>query len=105
MIHITQQSRSGWCIVEVSGRADAITAAQLEDQLRKAVQSNSKVAVDFSKVSYISSAGVRALLQAARSAPEGKGEFAVCAPSASARQVFEISGLHNMLTILEELPC
>jgi anti-sigma B factor antagonist len=105
MIQITQQSRSGWCVVEVSGRADATTAAQLEDQLRKAVQDYSQVAADFSKVAYISSAGVRAILQAARAAQEGKVIFAVCAPSASARQVFEISGLQNMLTILEAPPC
>jgi anti-sigma B factor antagonist len=105
MIQVTQQNRSGWGVVEVSGRVDAETAPKLEDQLRKAVQNNSKVAADFSGVAYISSAGIRAILQAARAAQEGRVEFAVCAPSPTARQVFEISGLQNILTILEELPC
>jgi len=105
MIQITQENASGWCVMKVSGRADAVTAAQLEDRLCKAVQSDAKVAADFSQVIYISSAGIRAVLQAARAAQKKKVEFAVCAPSAAVRQVFEISGLQNILTILGELPC
>jgi anti-sigma B factor antagonist len=105
MIQISQQSRSGWSVVEVIGRVDAGTAAQLEEQLRTAVQNNAKVAVDFSGVAYISSAGIRAILQAARAAQEGGIEFAICAPSETARQVFEISGLQNIMTIKEALPC
>ncbi len=105
MIQITQQSKSGWCVVEVSGCADAETAAKLEDELRRAVQGNSNVAVDFSGVAYISSAGIRALLQAARAAQQREVEFVVCAPSAAVRQVFELSKLQNVMTILGELPC
>jgi anti-sigma B factor antagonist len=105
MIEFTQQKKSGWCVVGVSGRADAEAAEELETQLRSAVQSHSKVAADFSAVSYISSAGIRAVLQAARAAQEGKVEFAVCAPSAPVRKVFDMSGLHHVLTIQGELPC
>jgi anti-sigma B factor antagonist len=105
MMEVTQQTRSGWRLVHVSGRADAETAAELESQLRSAIQSHPKVAADFSALSYISSAGIRAVLQAARAAQENKVEFAVCTPSAPVRKVFDMSGLHHILTIHGELPC
>jgi anti-sigma B factor antagonist len=105
MIQIKQQSRSGWLVVEVSGRADAVTAAELGDQLHRAIKSCTKVAADLSGVDYISSSGIRAILQASHAAQEEKVEFAVCAPSEPVCKIFEISGLQNALTILEELPC
>jgi len=105
MIEVAQQTRSGWCVVGVSGRADAETAAELESQLRGAIQSHPKVAADFSALAYISSAGIRAVLQAARAAQEAKVEFAVCSPSVPVRKVFDMSGLHHILTIHGELPC
>ncbi|HKE29401.1 MAG TPA: STAS domain-containing protein [Bryobacteraceae bacterium] len=105
MIEVTEQTRSGWCVLGVSGRADAETAAELESRLRGAVENHPQVAVDFSALAYISSAGIRAVLQAARAAQEGKVEFAVCAPSAPVRKVFDMSGLDHILTIHGELPC
>jgi anti-anti-sigma factor len=105
MIQVTEQTRSGWCVVGVSGRADAEAAAELEDRLRGAVEKNPKVAADFSSLAYISSAGIRAVLQAARAAQEGKVEFAICSPSSAVKKVFDMSGLHHILTIHGELPC
>ncbi len=105
MIQVTQKIQSGWCVVEVSGRADMETAAELEEHLRRAVQSHSRVAADFSGVVYISSAGIRAVLQAARAAQAGKVEFAVCDLSPAVRKVFDISGLNDILTIRGKLPC
>ena len=105
MIQVTEQEKSGWCVVGVSGRADAEGADDLEARLRAAVKNHRKVAADFSKVDYISSAGLRALIEAARAAQASRVEFAVCAPSAMVRQVFDITGLEQILTIRGELPC
>jgi anti-sigma B factor antagonist len=105
MIETTQETRSGWCVVSVTGRADAEAADQLEATLRGAVGQNPKVAVNLSGLSYISSAGLRALLQAARAAETGHAEFAVCSLTASVQKVFDMSGLHHVLRIQGELPC
>ena len=74
MMDVTQEMRSGWCVVAVRGRADAETADELEAALRAALEANAKVAADFAGLDYISSAGLRAVLQAARSAGERKAE-------------------------------
>ncbi len=105
MIQSTQELRSGWCVVGVTGRADGECAEALEAVLRKAVEDNAKVAADFSALDYISSAGIRAVLQAARAAEGRQSEFAVCSLSPPVKKVFDMSGLHHILRIHGELPC
>jgi anti-sigma B factor antagonist len=105
MIQLKQETRSGWCVVGVSGRADADAADELEGALRSAVESNPKVAADLGMLDYISSAGLRAVIQAARAAQARNAEFAVCSLSASVKKVFDMSGMHHILRIHGELPC
>lgn len=105
MIQVKQEMRLGWCVVGVRGRADGEAADALEEALRGAVEQNPKVAADFSALDYISSAGIRAVLQAARAAQGRSSEFAVCGLSAPVKKVFDMSGLHHLLQIHAELPC
>jgi len=105
MINLTREERSGWCVVAVGGRADAESADELEAALRAAVNEHSKVAADLRALDYISSAGLRAVLQAARAAEAKAAEFAVCSPSAPVKRVFDMSGMHHFLRIHKELPC
>ena len=105
MIQVTEETRSGWCVVGVRGRADAEAADELEAALRAAVGKNPKVAADFAALDYISSAGLRAVIQAARAAEATQVEFAVCGLRANIKKVFDMSGLHHILRIHGELPC
>jgi len=102
---LKQDVRSGWCVVEIRGRADAETADELEQMLRAAVEQHAKVAADFGGVDYISSAGLRAVLQAARAAQEHNAEFVVCQLRGSVKKVFEVSGMHHVLRIQGDPPC
>src|SRR5690242_2073379 len=105
MLEVTQETRAGWSVVTVKGRADGETADQLEAELRSAAEHHDKVAVDFSALDYISSAGLRAVLQAARAAQGRNAEFTVCALSAPVKRVFDMSGVHHVLRIEGALPC
>jgi anti-sigma B factor antagonist len=87
MIQHTEEIQAGWCVVAVRGRADAEAADELEEALKAALKQNSKVAADFSGLDYISSAGLRAVLQAARAAQTLKAEFAICRLSPSVKKV------------------
>jgi len=102
---LTQETKSGWCVVGVRGRADAEAADELENALRAALESHPKVAADLALLDYISSAGLRAVLQAARAAQAKNAEFAVCSLSPPVKKVFDMSGLHQILRIQGELPC
>ena len=105
MIEVTEETRGAWLVVGVKGRADAEAADRIETALRSALDQHSKVAADLSALDYISSAGLRAVLQAARAAQVKDTEFAVCGMSAPVKKVFDMSGMHHLLTIHGELPC
>jgi len=64
-----------------------------------------KVAADLGKLDYISSAGLRAVIQVARAAQAKNAEFAVCSLSAPVKKVFDMSGMHHIMRIHGELPC
>jgi anti-sigma B factor antagonist len=102
---ITEETRSGWHVIMLNGRADALTADSVEQALKTAAQAHTKIAVDLSGLDYVSSAGVRSFLQGARAAQLSKAEFVVCAPKQSVKDVFKMSGLHNVIRIEGELPC
>ncbi len=105
MIQLAQETRAGWCVVAVQGRADAEAADELENGLCAAVEQHPRVAVNFWSLSYISSAGLRAVLQGARAA-EAKGvEFVVCSASEAVKKVLDMSGMHYVMKIQEHLPC
>ena len=104
-IEITEVAREGWHIVTAKGRVDGITADKLEVALKAAASAHPQVAVDCSGISYISSAGLRALLEGGRAAQIAGHTFIVCAPSQRAKQVFDISRMHLVMTIKDALPC
>jgi anti-sigma B factor antagonist len=104
-MEIKQETRAGWCVVSVTGRADAVNAEKMELALDSAVRDNSKVAVDLSNLDYISSAGLRTLLQGARGAQAKSADFVVCSPKPAVKNVFDMSGMHNVIRIQGELPC
>ncbi len=105
MIELSEQTRAGWCVTSIRGRVDSETADELERTLRDAIARHDRVAADFANVDYISSAGLRAVLQAARAAQERNSEFTVCQLRGPVKKVFEISGMQHVLRIEEGLPC
>jgi len=105
MIQLMEETRGGWCIVGVRGRLDAESADELESALRTAIGKNAKVAANFAGVDYISSAGLRAVIQAARAAEGKEVEFTICSLTPHVKKVFDMSGLHQILHLRGELPC
>ena len=102
---IEQTARLGWSIIKVTGRADAVAAQELEEVLQAAAKPSSKVAVDLSTLDYISSAGLRSLLQGARAAQVNAAEFVVCGAKANVKNVLEISGMQHIMRVEDVLPC
>ena len=104
-MHLTTETRGPWHIIFVKGRADSVSAGELTGTLLAAVATHPQVAVDCSNVEFISSAGLGSLLEGARAARGAQHQFRVCAPSQRVKQVFDISHVHELLNVHEELPC
>jgi anti-anti-sigma factor len=102
---IAQDIRSGWCVVSPAGRADSTNSGDLETALVAAASHHRKVALDLGALDYISSAGLRSVLQGARAAETHGAEFVVCAATSGVHRVFEISGMDRLIRLEGALPC
>jgi anti-anti-sigma factor len=83
-------------IAAFDGRLDTATAAEAEEKLL-ALLAGGPVVADLEGVRYVSSAGLRVLLKAAKQAKGAGNSFAVCALQPAVREVFEISGFDKII--------
>lgn len=102
---ISHDVRGGWCVVSLRGRADSTTSSDLETALVAAASEHVRVALDLAELGYISSAGLRAVLQGARAAQQHGAEFVICAAAPGVKKVFEISGMDRLIRLEGSLPC
>lgn len=89
-------------VVGMMERVDAVTARTAEDELRGVIDDGSKsVLLDFSATKYISSAGLRVVLQAAKGVKAKGGRFGLCSLHEFVQEVFETAGLTSVLDVYE----
>ena len=87
---------AGCTVARFEGRLDAITAAGAETEL-SAMVAEGPVVADMEQVRYISSAGLRVLLKAAKLAKEKGFRFAVSGLQPAVREVFETAGFDRLI--------
>jgi serine/threonine-protein kinase RsbW len=90
-------------LVIPEGRLDFAAAAgfqrQLEDRLADTSPAPEALIVDCSALDYVSSAGLRVFLLAARAAQRAGIPFALCALKPPVRDVFELSGFSRIISV------
>lgn len=96
---ISETLQNDITLVSLAGRLDSSTSAQLEQYILTKVGGQPRLIIDFSKLDYISSAGLRVLLLAAKKVKQGNGRLILCALKEHIREVFEISGFLSILDI------
>ncbi len=84
--------------IALEGRLDTTTAPQLEAELKQSISDNEKLILDFAKLEYISSAGLRVLL-AAQKVMNKQGEMVIRNVNDVIAEVFEVTGFSDILTI------
>lgn len=91
-------------IFTLKGRLDSNTAPRFEKQLQDFLhQPGSHLIFDFDNLEYISSAGLRVILNTAKTYNAGPYRFAVCAMQEHVQEVFEISGFDTFIVIHRSL--
>ena len=84
--------------IALEGRLDTMTAPELEAELSQSLGNAESLTLDFSKLDYISSAGLRVLLSAHK-VMSSKGGMKVTNVNEIVREVFEVTGFADILTI------
>jgi anti-sigma B factor antagonist len=84
--------------IALEGRLDTMTAPELEAELNQSMNGAEELIFDFSKLDYISSAGLRVLLSAHK-VMSGKGGMKITHVNEIVQEVFDVTGFSDILTI------
>ena len=95
---INKQMNGTALTLALEGRLDTITSPELEAELKASLPGADSLILDFSKLDYISSAGLRVLL-AAHKTMSVKGGLKVRNANEIVREVFDVTGFADILTI------
>ena len=94
---IATEKSGGKLTVKLDGRLDATTAPQLDAKLD--LDGVRELVLDFGACHYISSAGIRSILKAHQAMAKAQGKMVVTNVSPHVREVFDLTGLSDMITI------
>lgn len=97
-MNIIKKQNGGNLEIAVEGRLDTMTAPELEAELNQSMNGADSLVFDFSKLDYISSAGLRVLLSAHK-AMIAKGGMTITNVNEVVQEVFEVTGFADILTI------
>ena len=95
---ITKEQKGNSLTIALEGRLDTTTAPELEKEL-KSLDGVAELKLDFAKLEYISSAGLRVLL-AAHKTMSKQGGMKVTNVNEIVQEVFEVTGFSDILTIV-----
>ena len=98
MLNINKNKDGSKLTVAVEGRLDTTTAPQLEAELKSALPEVTSLVMDFEKLEYISSAGLRVLLSAQKTMNK-QGEMKLIHVNDVINEIFEVTGFSDILNI------
>jgi anti-anti-sigma factor len=87
-------------VVEVRGRMDSTTSRVVEDALLGLLdRGENRFIVDCARLDYISSAGLRVFLMAAKRTTRANGRLVIATLNSDVKQVFDLTGFSSILHI------
>lgn len=100
MLEISDQHCDGACVASLSGKLDAESVPVFDEWRDSRIDgTETRIILDFSGLSYLSSAGLRAILTANRHAERIGAALIFCGLGGMARQVFQTAGLLAYLPV------
>ena len=91
---ITKNQNGSHLDLALEGRLDTTTAPQLEAELKQSVNGVTELALDFSKLEYLSSAGLRVLLSAQK-VMNRQGSMVIKNVNETIMEIFEVTGFSD----------
>ena len=92
-------------VFRIKGRLDSGTSPAFEAQVLKVIRPGAnRVVLDFTAVDYVSSAGLRVVLLAAKQTRATQGGFAIFGMAKPIHHVFEMSGFARIIRLFGTEP-
>ena len=97
-MNMVKTSEGSKLTLALEGRLDTTTAPQLESEVKGILAGVTELELDFSKLEYLSSAGLRVIL-AAQKVMRKQGKMVVRHVNETILEIFEVTGFRDILTI------
>ena len=97
---IKQTRENEKLILELDGRLDAAASPGFQEALLPAFEEYKNVELDFTKLAYVSSAGLRILLIARKTATAKNATLVITGVSEDVMEVLDMTGFSDILTII-----
>ena len=95
-IHKNVENSAASFVLE--GRLDTVTAPELEQSIKESIDGITDLMMDFEKLEYISSAGLRVLLSTQK-IMNRQGTMKIVHVNETVMEIFEVTGFTDILTI------
>lgn len=95
---IEKSNDNGACLLALEGKLDALTAPELQTKLIAEIEDSKNVVLDFSKLTYVSSAGLRVLVIGDKAAKAAGGTMTVKGVPEKIMEIFAMTGFKKILT-------
>ena len=100
MLKIIKNQDSAGLNISLVGRLDTMTSPILEGELKDALDQVRQLTLEMSKLEYISSSGLRILLQLQKRVNSNGGKMLLRHVTPEIREVLNVTGSSGVLTII-----
>ena len=103
-MEINLKEEGGIAIVAVKGRLDADSASEAEKTVNGILEGDTnRMLFDLGALDYLSSAGLRVLLSAAKEIKRRDGKIVLCSLNAFVKEIFEVSGFESLIPLADSV--
>jgi anti-anti-sigma factor len=101
-MEVTQKEENGIVSIVIKGRLDADSSAEAETVVKEALGGEAnRLLFNLGELEYLSSAGLRVLLSAAKEMRRRDGKIVLCDLNEFVKEIFEVSGFQSLIPIAE----
>ena len=99
-MEVVETKHDGICILALRGRLDASSSSKFREKILHIIEDGTrKVILDCENLDYISSAGLRVVLEATKEIKRNEGKIMLCALQDYIKEVFEVAKFDAFLPI------
>ncbi len=105
MIDLYPEYADAVLVLNPLGRIDGTNARAFEEAVLGRIEAGDhQILMNFEGINYISSAGLRVLLMAAKRTSQAGGQLALCTVQSHIQEVFKFSGFADIIPIHNDRP-
>ena len=99
---VTKKKNGSILLANVEGRVDTVTAPQFESEIKSDLNGVTELVLDFSQLTYISSAGLRVLVATDQAMEKRGGCMKIIHAGPYILEILDMTGLLNAFTVVSD---